>query len=91
MGTRLFIGNLPWGATEQEIRDAFTSVGTVKDCHLVIDRETGKSKGFAFVEMSTQDEATTAIDRLNGSDIGGRAINVNEARPRPESGNRGRY
>ena len=84
MGTRLFVGNLSFNTTEGELLDAFKAVGSVKTCELVMDKFTGKSRGFAFVEMGTQDEATKAIDALNGKEVGGRALTVNEARPRED-------
>jgi len=89
MGTRLFVGNLPFGVTEDEVREVFSKHGTVKDCHIVMDRDSGRSKGFGFVEMTTQDEATQAIEQANGVDMGGRQLNVSEARPRAERGGGG--
>jgi RNA recognition motif-containing protein len=89
MGTRLFVGNLPFGATEDEVRGTFERYGSVKDCHIVMDRDTGRSKGFGFVEMSSQDEATKAIEGTNGTELGGRTLNVSEARPRAERGGGG--
>lgn len=89
MGTRLFVGNLPFGATEEDVRTVFEKHGTVKDCHLVIDRETNRSKGFGFVEMSTQEEATKAMAATSGADMGGRPLKVDEARPRAEGGQGG--
>ncbi len=79
--------------TEQELREAFEAHGQVQEIHMVSDRETGRPKGFVFVEMSTSAEAQAAIDALNGKEFGGRAITVNEARPRQErsSGGGGGY
>jgi RNA recognition motif-containing protein len=82
MSKRLFIGNLSFDTNELELRDLFTQNGTVVDLKVVTDRETGRSRGFAFVEMSSQDEATNAISELNGREFGGRTIKVNEAEER---------
>ena len=84
MATRLFIGNLPFSATEGELLDLFKQAGNVIKCELMLDKFTSKSRGFAFVEMGSQDEANKAIQMLNGKDLGGRALTVNEARPREE-------
>jgi len=80
---RIFVGNLDFGATEESIHSLFASHGTVESVHLVMDRETGRSRGFAFVEMAEGD-ADKAIGALNGMSVDGRALNVNEARPKPE-------
>jgi RNA recognition motif-containing protein len=82
MSKRLFIGNLSFETNELELRDLFGLNGTVVDLKVVTDRDTGRSRGFAFVEMSSQDEATTAISELNGREFGGRTIKVNEAEER---------
>lgn len=82
MGMRLFVGNLPFNSTEDEIRTVFEKHGQVKDCHIVMDYASGRSKGFCFVEMSTREEATTAIEQLNGVDFNGRQLNVSEAKPK---------
>lgn len=84
MGTRLFVGNLPFSATEGEVLDLFKQAGTVTKCDLVVDKFTSKSRGFAFVEMATQEEANRACQMFNGKDMGGRALTVNEARPRED-------
>lgn len=84
MATRLYVGNLSYGTTEDVLRDLFQSCGTVTGCNLVIDKFTGKSRGFAFVEMASQDEANKAIAELHGRDCDGRPLTVNEARPREE-------
>ena len=84
MGTRLFVGNISFKATEDSLRELFEQQGQVKDCHIVMDRETNRSKGFAFVEMSTQDEATEAIAKLDKFEFEGRPINVSEAKPKAE-------
>ena len=82
MSKRLFVGNLSFDTNELELRDLFTQNGTIVDLKVVTVRETGRSRGFAFVEMSTQDEATNAISELNGREFGGRTIKVNEAEER---------
>ena len=84
MATRLFVGNLSFNTTEGEILDLFKQVGTVSACNLIVDKFTNKSRGFAFVEMGAQAEATKAIADLNGKEIDGRALTVNEAKPREE-------
>lgn len=80
----IFVGNLPFGATEDEVRAMFEPFGAVDRVNIMTDRETGRSRGFAFVEMSNEGEADRAITALNGKNLGGRALNINEARPRPE-------
>ena len=80
---RIFVGNLSYQTTEQQLAELFSQVGQVESATIVTDRETGRSRGFAFVEMDSQ-AATEAIERFNGVELNGRAINVNEARPRPE-------
>jgi len=82
----IFVGNLDYGATEDAIRDLFEQYGAVERVSLIRDRDTGAPRGFAFVEMSDPAEADRAIAGLNGTILGNRAINVNEARPRPDSG-----
>ena len=90
MSTKLYVGNLAFETTSQELEQLFGQAGTVQSASVVEDRDTGRSRGFAFVEMSTQDEATSAIDQFNGKEIGGRFLKVNEAKPREErSGGRG--
>ena len=87
MGTRLYVGNLPFTADEMQIRDLFGQSGrTVNEVKLVTDRDTGRPRGFCFVEMSTSEEADGAIRDLNGQDFGGRALTVNEARERTSAG-----
>ena len=81
---KIFVGNLDFGATEESIRIAFEPFGAVERVSLMTDRDTGRSRGFAFVEMTDSHEADQAINGLNGTDLGGRAINVNEARPKTE-------
>lgn len=85
----IFVGNLDFGATESSIRTLFERYGTVDRVSLVTDRDTGRSRGFAFVEMTDAAEADRAIAELNGSDLDGRALNVNEARPKPQGGGGG--
>lgn len=84
MGTRLFVGNLSFNSTEGDLLDLFKQAGNVVKCELMVDKFTNKSRGFAFVEMGSQDEANKAIEQFNGKDFGGRALTVNEARPREE-------
>ena len=81
---RIYVGNLYYQATEQELRDTFEPHGEVEETYIVRDRDTGRSRGFAFVEMPTDDEAKAAIEDLNGKEVGGRTLTVNEARPRQE-------
>jgi len=82
----IFVGNLSFGATDETLRSMFENFGAVERASIVTDRDTGRSRGFGFVEMTDADEAERAIAALNGSDVGGRAINVNEARPKPDRG-----
>ena len=90
MGTRLYVGNISWNTTEDDLRSAFgTGDRNVTDCHIVMDRETGRSRGFAFVEMGSDDEAKAAIDELNGTSLDGRELRVNEARERENRGGSG--
>jgi RNA recognition motif-containing protein len=83
---KLFVGNLSFNMTENDLHDAFAAHGTVVEANLVTDRTTGRPRGFAFVTMSTDEEAQKAIAALNGKSIDGRALNVNVARPREERG-----
>jgi|APGre2960657468_1045069.scaffolds.fasta_scaffold03068_3 RNA recognition motif-containing protein len=84
MGKRLYVGNLSYSLKAPELEEVFKAVGEVVNVKVVMDQETGRSKGFAFVEMATDDQGTKAIETLNGKDIGGRALKVTEANPRPE-------
>ena len=84
MGTRLFVGNLSFNTTEGDVLDLFKQSGNVVKCELMVDKFTNKSRGFAFVEMGSQEEANKAIEMCNGKDLQGRALTVNEARPREE-------
>jgi RNA recognition motif-containing protein len=86
MGRRLYVGNLSFGTTELELRDVFAQYGTVAETKMVTDRETGRPRGFAFVEMGSDREAKEATDQLNGRELGGRALTVNEARERSSGG-----
>lgn len=81
MAAKLFIGNLDYSVTSDDLRQAFSQVGTVVDAVVLMDKMTGRSRGFGFVEMSSDDEAKQAIEKLNGSELKGRKINVNEAKP----------
>jgi RNA recognition motif-containing protein len=89
MGTKLYVGNLSFRTTSDELRDAFAAVGTVESASVIEDRDTGRSRGFAFVEMATPEEAAKAIEEFNGKDFGGRNLTVNEAKPRADRGGRG--
>ena len=84
MSTKLFVGNLDFKVTENDLHDAFAAHGTVVEANLVTDRITGRPRGFAFVTMNSPQEAQNAIDALNGKELGGRALSVNIARPREE-------
>jgi RNA recognition motif-containing protein len=89
MGTKLYVGNLSFRTTSEELREAFAAVGTVESASVMEDRDTGRSRGFAFVEMATPEEAAAAIEQFNGKDFGGRNLTVNEAKPRADRGGRG--
>jgi cold-inducible RNA-binding protein len=89
MATKLYVGNLSFRTTGEELREAFSAVGTVESASVIEDRETGRSRGFAFVEMATPEEATAAIEAFNGKDFGGRNLTVNEAKPRNDRGGGG--
>jgi RNA recognition motif-containing protein len=84
MATKLFIGSLAWATNDDSLKDFFAQVGTVVSASVIMDRETNRSKGFGFVEMSSEEEAKKAVEELNGKDLDGRAIVVNEARPRED-------
>ncbi len=86
MGNRLYVGNLSFSATDQTLRDAFAAHGDVTDVHVVIDRMTGQSRGFGFVTMGSQNEANAAMEAMNGVDLDGRSLKVNEAEERPGGG-----
>ena len=89
MGKRLYVGSLPFETTEDQLHSMFTAFGTVESAKLITDRDTGRAKGFGFVEMSTDAEAQEAIKKLNSSTVGTRQIVVNEARPQADRGPRG--
>ena len=90
MSTKLYVGNLAFQTTSQELQQLFGQAGTVQSASVVEDRDTGRSRGFAFVEMSSQEEANSAIEQFNGKEVGGRALKVNEAKPRENRGGGGR-
>ncbi len=81
MSNKLYVGNLPFSATDQTLTDTFSQCGTVQSARVIMDRDTGRSKGFAFVEMSSDSEAAESIARLNGTSMEGRSMNVSEAKP----------
>ncbi len=89
---KLYVGGLPYSVTDGTLQEIFAAHGTVESATVIMDRMSGRSKGFGFVEMSSQEEAQAAIDKLNGTDLEGRNITVNEAKPRqPRSGGGGGY
>ena len=90
MSKKLYVGNLPYSANDQSLMDAFSECGSVQSARVIMDRDTGRSKGFAFVEMSTDAEAESAISRFNGTDWEGRAMNVSEAKPQAPRTNNSR-
>lgn len=85
----IYVGNMSFDTTEDQLRQAFEAFGEVSTVKVIMDRDTGRSKGFGFVEMSSNEEASTAMSSLNGQDLNGRALNVNEAKPKTDGGNRG--
>ena len=96
MGNRLYVGNLAYSVTDDSLQRAFSAHGSVTSAKVMMDRDSGRSKGFGFVEMATDEEAQAAIRAMNGVSLDGRAINVNEAKPREDrgsggGGNRGGY
>ena len=96
MAKKLYVGGLPYSTTEDSLKEVFSEVGTVESAVIIMDKMTNRSKGFGFVEMSTEEEAQKAVDTLNGKEIDGRTITVNEARPMEErpprqGGNRGGF
>ena len=90
MSTKLYVGNLSFRTTSDELREAFSQAGTVESASVVEDRDTGRSRGFGFVEMATPEEAQAAIAQLNGKELGGRNLTVNEAKPKTDRGGGGR-
>lgn len=92
MSKKIYVGNLSYSSTDQSLVDAFSQCGTVESAKVIIDRDSGRSKGFAFVEMSSSAEAANSISKLNGTQMDGRAINVSEAKPQaPRENSRNRY
>jgi RNA recognition motif-containing protein len=93
MSTKLYVGNLSFNTSNEDLQELFGQAGTVESVNIVEDRDTGRSRGFGFVEMSSKEEGAAAIEQLNGKEIDGRSLTVNEARPREErsggGGNRG--
>ena len=91
MGKKLYVGNLSYSMTDGALQDAFAACGTVESARVITDRDSGRSKGFGFVEMSSDDEAAAAIEKMNGQVLEGRPLNVSEARPQaPREGGGGR-
>ncbi|MCX6804596.1 MAG: RNA-binding protein [Patescibacteria group bacterium] len=84
MAKNLFVGSLPWSVNDEQLAQIFAEAGTVDSARVITERDSGRSKGFGFVEMASDDEAKKAVEMLNGKEIEGRAITVNEARPREE-------
>lgn len=91
MGKKLYVGNLPFTVTDQGLVDAFSECGTVESAKIITDRDSGRSKGFGFVEMSSDEEAQEAISKFNGADWEGRPMTVNEAKPMAPRENRGGF
>lgn len=89
MTVRLYVGNLAFSTSSEELQQLFAQAGTVETATVIEDRETGRSRGFGFVEMATKEDGQKAIEQLNGTDLNGRNLTVNEARPREDRGNRG--
>lgn len=81
MGKKLYVGNLPYSANDQTLREKFEEIGSVDSSKVIIDRDTGRSKGFGFIEMGSEEEALNAINKLNGFEFGGRPLTVSEAKP----------
>ncbi len=91
MSMKLYVGNLSFQTSNDDLQALFAGAGTVESVNLIEDRDTGRSRGFAFVEMSTSEEGRSAIEQFNGRELNGRNMNVNEARPREERGARGGF
>jgi RNA recognition motif-containing protein len=89
MGKKLYVGNLPFNATDEALQEIFSQAGTVQSAKIITDRDTGRSKGFGFVEMSSDQEASDAIQKFNGAEYGGRSMTVAEARPMTPRDDRG--
>lgn len=91
MSLKLYVGNLPYSANDQTLMDTFSQCGTVQSAKVIMDRDSGRSKGFAFVEMSSASEAQESISRFNGTNLDGRAMNVSEAKPQAPRSDSRRY
>src|SRR5881227_3282966 len=89
MGKKLYVGNLSYGVTDSDLQQMFSAHGTVQSAQIIMDRDTGRSKGFGFVEMGSDEEAQAAIAALNGQESGGRTLTVNEAKPKEDRGGGG--
>ena len=90
MGNKLYVGNLPFSTTDRDLNEIFTQAGQVASAKIIMDRSSGRSKGFGFVEMASENDAQNAIAQFNGAHLNGRALTVNEARPQAPSGNSNR-
>ncbi len=90
MSSKLYVGNLAFQTSSEDLRELFAQAGTVESASVVEDRDTGRSRGFGFVEMSTKEEAQAAISQFNGKEVNGRSLTVNEAKPREDRGGGGR-
>lgn len=91
MANKLFVGSLAYSATDDDLAQFFAAAGTVVSAKVIVDRDTNRSKGFGFVEMSSDEEAKAAIDQLNGKDLAGRSVAISEARPQAPRENRGSF
>jgi RNA recognition motif-containing protein len=89
MAIKLYVGNLSFQTSSEDLRELFAQAGTVESASIIEDRETGRSRGFGFIEMSSKEEGQKAIQQFNGYEVGGRALNVNEAKPREDRGGAG--
>jgi RNA recognition motif-containing protein len=90
MATKLYVGNISFNTTNQDLNDLFGTIGTVESANIIEDRETGRSRGFGFVEMASKEDADNAIAQLNGKEVDGRELKVNEAKPQESRGGGGR-